>query len=43
MYQQPNANEIVGVVGGLIVLFYAVAMFIAESFNMYKHKYLVGK
>lgn len=29
VYMQPNANEIVGVIGGLIALFYAVALFIA--------------
>ena len=43
MYKQPSANEIVGVIGGLIALFYAVAFAIVESFNMYKYKYLLGK
>jgi len=43
VYQQPNPNEIVGVIGGIIALFYLVSLLIAESFNMYKFKYLVGK
>ena len=42
-YSQPNANEIVGVIGGLIVLFYAVGIVIGESFNTYKYKYLLAK
>ncbi len=42
-YAQPNANEIVGVVGGLIVLFYAVGIVLGESFNTYKFRYLLAK
>ena len=43
VYQQPNPNEIVGIIGGLIALFFVVSHVIAESFNMYKFKYRVAK
>ena len=41
--QTQNFNEVLGIVGGIIAIFYFVAIAIAESFNYYVLRYKVGK